>query len=117
MWLAFFRDLVARALIGVALVTNDAYCGLVEAIGATLPGASWQRLSVKIAGGGMAPLVHLHGRERTWQRDLRGQAAKYEFAYDPATTASVADGEVEAWSFATVQLRLNAPSPLGSVFP
>ena len=42
-WLAFFRDLVARGLSGVALVTSDAHRGLVEAIGATLPGATWQR--------------------------------------------------------------------------
>jgi putative transposase len=42
-WLGFFRDLVARGLSGVALVTSDAHAGLVEAIGATLPGASWQR--------------------------------------------------------------------------
>lgn len=33
-WLAFFRDLVARGLTGVALVTSDAHRGLVEAIGA-----------------------------------------------------------------------------------
>ncbi len=37
-WLAFFRDLTARGLSGVALVTSDAHAGLVEAIGATLPG-------------------------------------------------------------------------------
>lgn len=42
-WLAFFRDLVARGLSGVQLVTSDAHSGLVNAIGATLPGASWQR--------------------------------------------------------------------------
>lgn len=42
-WLAFFRDLVARGLGGVALVTSDAHAGLVAAVGATLPGASWQR--------------------------------------------------------------------------
>jgi putative transposase len=42
-WLAFFRDLVARGLSGVALVTSDAHAGLVEAIAATLPGAGWQR--------------------------------------------------------------------------
>ena len=45
-WLAFFRDLTARGLSGVALVTSDAHRGLTEAIGATLPGASWQRLAV-----------------------------------------------------------------------
>src|ERR1700712_4630030 len=42
-WLAFFRDLVARGLSGVALVTSAAHRRLVEAIGATLPGAAWQR--------------------------------------------------------------------------
>jgi putative transposase len=42
-WLGFFRDLTARGLTGVALVTSDAHRGLVEAIGATLPGAAWQR--------------------------------------------------------------------------
>ena len=38
-WLAFFRDLVARGLSGVKLVTSDAHPGLVAAIAATLPGA------------------------------------------------------------------------------
>jgi putative transposase len=42
-WLAFFRDLLARGLTGVRLVTSDAHAGLVAAIGATLPGVSWQR--------------------------------------------------------------------------
>jgi putative transposase len=42
-WLTFFRGLVARGLTGVSLVTSDAHTGLVDAVGATLPGASWQR--------------------------------------------------------------------------
>ena len=42
-WLAFFRSLVARGLSGVRLVTSDAHAGLVAAIGAALPGATWQR--------------------------------------------------------------------------
>ncbi len=42
-WLTFFRDLVARGLSGVGLVTSDAHPGLMAAIGATLPGAAWQR--------------------------------------------------------------------------
>jgi transposase-like protein len=42
-WLAFFRGLVARGLSGVQLVTSDAHAGLVAALGATLPGAAWQR--------------------------------------------------------------------------
>ncbi|GEL17647.1 transposase for insertion sequence element IS1081 [Pseudonocardia asaccharolytica DSM 44247 = NBRC 16224] len=41
--LGFFRDLTARGLTGVRLVTSDAHRGLVDAIGAALPGASWQR--------------------------------------------------------------------------
>ncbi len=65
-WLAFFRDLTARGLSGVRLVTSDAHRGLVDAIGATLPGASWQRSSVNLLGGGSVPLVHL----RRWARTL-----------------------------------------------
>ncbi|MEZ7130359.1 IS256 family transposase [Nonomuraea sp. AD125B] len=42
-WLAFLRSLVARGLSGVQLVISDAHRGLVEAIGASLPGAAWQR--------------------------------------------------------------------------
>ena len=61
-WLAFFYGLVARVLSGV-LVTSDAHAGLVAAIAATLPGASWQRSSF-IGCSGMVPLVHLR-RQRT----------------------------------------------------
>ena len=53
-WLTFFRDLVARGLSGVALVTSDAHTGLVEAIGATLPQASWQRCRTHYAANLMA---------------------------------------------------------------
>ena len=42
-WLTFFRDLSSRGPTGVKLVTSGAHSGLVAAIGATLPGASWQR--------------------------------------------------------------------------
>ena len=42
-WTAFLRGLVARGLSGVVLVTSDAHQGLVDAVAATLPGASWQR--------------------------------------------------------------------------
>src|SRR5918994_7203232 len=41
-WLAFFRDLTARGLTGVQLVTSDAHRGLVEAVGAAVPGAAWE---------------------------------------------------------------------------
>jgi transposase-like protein len=53
-WLGFFRDLTARGLSGVALVTSDAHRGLVEAIGASLPGASWQRCRTHYAANLMA---------------------------------------------------------------
>jgi putative transposase len=42
-WSAFLRGLLARGLSGVVLVTSDAHQGLIDAIAATLPGASWQR--------------------------------------------------------------------------
>jgi putative transposase len=42
-WLQFFRGLSVRGLSGVSLVTSDAHTGLVAALGATLPGAAWQR--------------------------------------------------------------------------
>ena len=53
-WLAFFRDLSARGLSGVKLVTSDAHAGLVAATGATLPGASWQRCRTHYAANLMA---------------------------------------------------------------
>jgi putative transposase len=53
-WLAFLRDLVARGLTGVGLVTSDAHAGLVSAIGATLPAASWQRCRTHYAANLMA---------------------------------------------------------------
>jgi putative transposase len=68
-WNVFFADLVARGLAGVKLVTSDAHAGLVEAIAANLPGASWQRcrthyaanlMSVcpKSAWGGVKAMLH-----------------------------------------------------------
>src|SRR6188472_2301208 len=53
-WLAFFRDLTARGLAGVKLVTSDAHRGLVSAIEATLPGASWQRCRTHYAANLMS---------------------------------------------------------------
>jgi len=53
-WLGFFRDLTARGLTGVKLVTSDAHAGLVAAIGATLPGATWQRCRTHYAANLMA---------------------------------------------------------------
>ncbi|MGH3266898.1 MAG: IS256 family transposase, partial [Trebonia sp.] len=72
-WNVFFADLVARGLTsgpaGVRLVTSDAHAGLVEAIAANLPSATWQRcrthyaanlMSVcpKSAWGGVKAMLH-----------------------------------------------------------
>jgi hypothetical protein len=62
-------DLVARGLNGVALVTSDAHTGLVDAVGANLPGASWQRCRTRYtvnlmsvcprsAWGGVKAMLH-----------------------------------------------------------
>jgi transposase-like protein len=53
-WLAFFRDLTARGLSGVRLVTSDAHNGLVASIGAAVPGASWQRCRTHYAANLMS---------------------------------------------------------------
>ena len=53
-WNEFFADLVARGLSGVRLVTSDAHQGLVEAIAANLPGASWQRCRTHYAANLMS---------------------------------------------------------------
>ena len=45
---------MARGLNGVALVTSDAHAGLVDAIGATLPAASWQRCRTHYAANLMS---------------------------------------------------------------
>jgi putative transposase len=68
-WNVFFADLVARGLSGVRLVTSDTHAGLVEAIAANLPGASWQRcrthyaanlmsICPKSAWGGVKAILH-----------------------------------------------------------
>uniref|UniRef100_UPI000CE304B7 IS256 family transposase n=3 Tax=Mycobacterium avium TaxID=1764 RepID=UPI000CE304B7 len=53
-WLTFLRSLTARGLSGVRLVTSDAHPGLLAAIRATLPGASWQRCRTHYATNLMA---------------------------------------------------------------
>jgi transposase-like protein len=79
-WLGFFRDLVARGLTGVALVTSDAHAGLVEAIAATLPGASWQRCRTHYAANLMAVCT-----KAAWP----GVKAMLHSVYDQPDAASV----------------------------
>lgn len=45
---AHFRDLAARGLSGVELITSDAHAGLVEAAGAVFGTAQWQRCRTQI---------------------------------------------------------------------
>lgn len=59
-WPAFLRSLVARGLSGVQLVVSDAHAGLVNATGAVLPSASWQRcrtLPHALNGRGGTPIA------------------------------------------------------------
>jgi putative transposase len=79
-WLGFFGDLTARGLSGVKLVTSDAHNGLVAAIGATLPGASWQRCRTHYAANLMAATPK---SSWPWVRAL------LHSVYDQPDTASV----------------------------
>ena len=79
-WLAFFRDLLARGLSGVRLVTSDAHRGLTDAIGATLPGASWQRCRTHYAANLMAVTP-----KASWP----GVRAMLHSVYDQPDAASV----------------------------
>ena len=49
--------MTARGLSGVKLVTSDAHAGLVAAIGATLPGAAWQRCRTHYADVRIMPTL------------------------------------------------------------
>ena len=54
-WLAFFRDLSARGLAGVKMITSDAHRGLVSAIEATLPSGPTTPPNGSTARSGAAP--------------------------------------------------------------
>lgn len=56
-WLAFLRSLVARGLSGVHLVVSDAHAGLVDAVGACLPGAAPADNSIRAGQAASAPTV------------------------------------------------------------
>ena len=88
-WLAFFRGLTARGLSGVKLVTSDAHAGLVAAIGATLPGASWQRCRTHYAVNLMSicpkvswPWVRTMLHSVYDQPDAKSVAAQYDRVLD-----------------------------------
>ena len=91
-WLAFLRGLTARGLSGVKLVTSDAHGGLVAAIGATLPGASWQRCRTHYAVNLMSvcpktswPWVRTMLHSVYDQPDAKSVAAQYDRVLDALT--------------------------------
>lgn len=65
----WLRSLTARGLGGVQLVVSDAYTGLVAAIGAVLPGASWQRCRTHYARN---LLSHVPKSAQPWVATLLG---------------------------------------------
>ena len=88
-WSSFFADLVARGLGGVRLVTSDAHAGLVEAIAAHLPGASWQRCRTHYAANlmsicpkGMWPAVKAMLHSVYDQPDAAAVGAQFERLLD-----------------------------------
>ena len=88
-WLTFLRSLTARGLSGVRLVTSDAHAGLVAAIGATLPGAAWQRCRTHYATNLMAvtpksswPWVRTLLHSVFDQPDAESVAAQYDRIID-----------------------------------
>jgi putative transposase len=72
-WLAFFRDLTAGGPSGIKLVTADAHHGPVAAIGATLPGASWQRCRTQYAASWPWVRALLHSLDNRRSGAPRGQ--------------------------------------------
>ena len=91
-WLTFLRSLTARGLSGVRLVTSDAHAGLLSAIGATLPGACWQRCRTHYATNLMAitpksswPWVKTLLHSVFDQPDAESVGAQYERIVDALT--------------------------------
>jgi transposase-like protein len=113
-WTQLLRDLVARGLSGVQLVVSDGHPGLVEAVRAVLPGASWQRCRThlmrnlltrvpKSAQGLVATLV----RTIFAQPDAASTWAQHERIVDqlterfPEAAALLADAAEDLLAFAS----------------
>ena len=111
-WLAFFRGLTARGLTGVKLVTSDAHAGLVAALGATLPGSSWQRCRTHYAVNLMSvtpkaswPWVKTMLASVYDQPDAKSVAAQYDRVLDtlaeklPAVAAHLDEARADVLAF------------------
>jgi putative transposase len=99
-WNVFFADLTACGLTGVMLVTSDAHAGLVEAIAANLPGASWQRCRTHYAANLMSlcpksawPAVKTMLHPVYDQPDADAVHAQYDKLLDQVTARLPAVGE------------------------
>ena len=110
--MTFFRGLVARGLTGVKLVTSDAHAGLVSSIGATLPGASWQRCRTHYAVNLMSitpktqwPWVKTMLHSIYDQPDRKGVEEQYDRMLDavsgklPKVAAHLDDARAELLAF------------------
>jgi putative transposase len=111
-WLTFLRSLTARGLSGVGLVTSDAHAGLLAAIGATLPGASWQRCRTHYATNLMAitpksswPWVRTLLHSVFDQPDAQSVGAQYDRIIDalsdklPKVAAHLEDARADLLAF------------------
>lgn len=104
-WLAFLRSLTARGLSGVRLVISDAHAGLVQAIGAALPGASWQRCRTHYLRN---LLTKVPKSAQPWIAPLSGRSST-----SPTPTPSE-PSSTESWPRST---RSSRPRPSTSIPP
>ncbi|WP_448061232.1 IS256 family transposase [Cellulomonas hominis] len=113
-WNVFFADLVARGLTGVRLITSDAHAGLVAAIGANLPGATWQRCRTHYAANLMStcpksswPAVKTMLHSVYDQPDADSVHAQFDKLLDhvadllPAVAAHLDDARADLLAFTT----------------
>ena len=88
---ALFRDLKARGLSGVGLVTSDDHAGLKAAIARHFQGAGWQRCQVHYA---RTLLGHVGAGKR---KDLAAELRQVFAASTPAQARTAAQDLAERW--------------------
>ena len=113
-WNSFFADLVARGLTGVRLVTSDAHQGLVEAIAANLPGASWQRCRTHYAANLMSVMSEEHVAGSEGDAALRLRPTRRR---QPSTPSSTGCWTTSKTSSPTPTTTSTPPAPTSSRSP